>query len=43
MKQRKTDIITKSEFAKRMVTTPQAIYNSIRRGTILGDVLTDDG
>lgn len=43
MKQRKTDIITKSEFAKRMGTTPQAVYNAIRRGTIFGDALTDDG
>ena len=39
----KLEMVTKSELARRVGATPQAITNAIRRGQIFGDAITEDG
>ena len=43
MGRRKTEIISKVEFARRMNVTRGAITNAIARGNIFGDAITEDG
>ncbi len=43
MGRKKIEIITKTEFARRMEVTKGAITNAIARGNIFGDAITEDG
>jgi hypothetical protein len=43
MARKDLETVTKSDLAKLVGTTPQAISNALRRGQIFGDAITEDG